>query len=61
MLLECLSTEEQIKIARGKCPDCGGTLVDGQSVEHRTSIKCQSCGQIFWIGYPYTPKRIKEL
>ena len=60
MILECLTTEQQLKIAQGKCPDCGGRLVDGQQVGDSASVRCKSCGGVFWVGYPRQPKRIRE-
>ena len=47
MILECLTIEQQARIAQGKCPDCDGQLVEGPRESGAATIKCQLCGAVF--------------
>jgi len=54
-----LNPEEVKKLNTGKCPDCGGQLLEGPRGGFAMNIKCESCGQVFWVSWPpFIPERI---
>lgn len=40
---------------RGICP-CGGKLLSGPRGGGAQNLKCQDCGQKWWIGWPFKPE-----
>lgn len=49
--------DEAKQLYSGKCP-CGGKLLRGPRGGMAINVKCDSCGQEYWLGYPFTPERL---
>lgn len=43
----------------GSCPNCGSEkFFEGPSGGAADNIRCVGCGNCFWIGWPFEPRRI---
>jgi len=58
MTITDLAIEEETKLRKGTCPDCGRTnFLKGPEAGLCTNIKCAGCGAQFNVG-PLTCERI---
>ena len=57
--METVSEYQAEKIWGGKCPDCGGDLLEGPRGGMAINVKCEGCHNKFNVPpRPFKPERI---
>ena len=60
-MIQLPNEQEQRKLAKGKCPDCGGKLdkID-PGMRYHFYLECSKCKSVYYCHYPRAPVRMSS-